>query len=121
MSRKNQSKVQLPTPSTPEGFTPKEAATILNLSPKSIRKSIRKGTIEATKTAGHHYITPSTIQTLLKAQATKASPAKVSHTPEELAEARKARRAARKAKAQEVANQEVANQEVANQEVPAQS
>lgn len=61
-----------PTPQTPSGFTPKEAAHIVGITGKALRRAIRKGSLEANKVSGRWYISPRTLTKYLASRKAKA-------------------------------------------------
>jgi excisionase family DNA binding protein len=60
-AKSKSNKVQEVAPQVPQGFTAKEAAHILSITGKSLRRMIRKGRLEAVKFSGRWYISPETL------------------------------------------------------------
>jgi len=75
-------KVSVPKPSTPQGYTAKEAAHIIGVSGKSFRRMIRKGKVEAIKFSGRWYISPKALAEFNKARE-EANKAKEEENKEE--------------------------------------
>ena len=67
------SKQKSPKTKTPKGYTPNQAATILHLSPHTIRKALRNGELKATKVSGKWHINTNSFKALLR-KVVKATP-----------------------------------------------